>query len=171
MKHGRESLKPVEGANRSLRHRLRLRDEFALALLPTVTVLFVLGFVEVLSNQRLLFAALASSAFLIYLDPHHGMNTVRALVIAHLTAAGAGMVTVWLLGKTYPAAALAMAATIVLMITLDAVHPPAVSTSLTFALRTGAEDELTLFILALAVTASLVILQRSALWVFSRIHS
>lgn len=34
----RQSLKPVEGANRSLRRRLGLRGEFMLALFPTVTV-------------------------------------------------------------------------------------------------------------------------------------
>ncbi len=166
----RDSLRPVEGADRSLRRRLRLRDEFALALLPTGTVLAVLAFVEALSSQRFLFASLASSAFLIYLDPLHGMNTVRTLAIAHVTAAVAGLVAFWLLGHTYPAAAVAMIATIVLMIALDAVHPPAVSTSLTFALRSGAESEVALFGLALAVTAILVVLQRMALRLLAHIR-
>lgn len=54
MSQERESLKPVQSANRALRGRLDLKGEFALALLPTVTVLIVLGFVEALSRQRLL---------------------------------------------------------------------------------------------------------------------
>jgi hypothetical protein len=62
------SPQPLQGANRSLR-RLGLKGVFALALLPTLMVLSVLGLVETLSRQRLLFASLASSAFLIYLDP------------------------------------------------------------------------------------------------------
>jgi hypothetical protein len=64
-----------------------------------------------------------------------------------------------------------MAATIALMIALDAVHPPAVSTSLTFALRSGAESELALFGLALGVTAALVLLQRAALWLLVQLRS
>lgn len=65
------SLKPLEGANRSLRSRLDLKGELALATAPTVLILTVLALVEVLSRQHLLFASLASSAFLIYLDPQH----------------------------------------------------------------------------------------------------
>ncbi len=49
---------------RGVRRRLNLRGEFALALLPTATVLAVLALVEALSRQRLLFASLAASAFL-----------------------------------------------------------------------------------------------------------
>ena len=82
----RKNLKPVEGAERSLRQRLGLRGELFLALLPTLTVLGVFAFVEVLSQQRLPFASLASSAFLIYLDPQYGMNSVRALTISQLLA-------------------------------------------------------------------------------------
>jgi hypothetical protein len=63
------SPQPLQGANRSLRRRLGLKGVFALALLPTLMVLSVLGLVETLGRQRLLFASLASSAFLIYLDP------------------------------------------------------------------------------------------------------
>src|SRR6476659_1016402 len=70
MSEKRSSLKPLEGANRSLRRRLNLKGELLLALAPTVTVLGVLGLVEVLSQQRLLFASLSASAFLIYLDKH-----------------------------------------------------------------------------------------------------
>lgn len=164
----RESLKPVEGANRSLRRKIGLKGEFALALLPTLTVLAVLGLVEMLSRQRLLFASLASSAFLIYLDPEHGTNTVRTLVIAHLIAASVGLVTFLTLGPGYLAGGAAMVAAITLMIVFDAVHPPAVSTSLSFAFRASRESNLLVFGLALGVTVALVILQKLALRLLAR---
>ncbi len=164
----RESLKPIQGANRALRRRLDLKGEFALALLPTVTVLVVLALVEVLSRQRLLFASLASSAFLIYLDPQHGTNTMRTLVISQLLAATAGLGTYFLFGAGYLAGGSAMVATIIMMILLDAVHPPAVATSLTFAFRAGAVTSVVLFGLALGVIVVLVILERVALWMLAR---
>lgn len=159
----RESLKPVEGANRELRRRLGLRGDLALALLPTLVVLGVFGFVEVVSRQRLLFAPLASSAFLIYLDPLHATNTARTLTISHLLAAAVGLLTYLLLGHGYAAGGSAMVLTILLMVLLDVVHPPAVSTSLSFALRAGSERDVVLFALAVGVTASLVVMQRLAL--------
>ncbi len=70
----RSSIEPGDRTTRSLRQRLDLKGEFVLALLPTLTVLAVLGFVETVSHQRLLFTSLASSAFLIYLDPEHGVQ-------------------------------------------------------------------------------------------------
>jgi hypothetical protein len=114
MSSDRESLRPVAGANRALRERLRLRDELLLALLPTLVVRGVLAFVEVLRHQRLLFASLAFSAFLIYLDPQHGTDTVRTLSIAHLLGASAGYPTYLALGAGYLAAGAAMMVTIVL---------------------------------------------------------
>jgi CBS-domain-containing membrane protein len=168
MAQERESLQPLKGADRPLRRRLSLKGEFALAVLPTVTVLAVLGLLEVLSRQRLLFASLASSAFLIYLDPRHGTNTVRTLILSQTLAAVAGLATYLLLGAGYPAAGSAMVITIALMILLDAVHPPAVSTSLTFAFRAGAEKDIVLFGLALGIVVVLVILQRVALWILVR---
>ena len=74
--------------------RLRLKDELFLALLPTATVLLTLGLVEKLGRQHLLCAALASSAFLIYLDPEHQTNAVRTLVLSQTLAACIGTV-VW----------------------------------------------------------------------------
>lgn len=164
----KESLKPVEGANRAARRRLGVKAELTLALLPTLTVLLVLALVEVLSSQRLLFASLASSAFLIYLDPQHGMNSVRTLVVSQMSAAAVGLVFFLLLGPGYDAAGISMVLTIVLMIVLDAVHPPAVSTSLSFALRAGDESNLVLFGLAVGITALLVVLERAALWMLAR---
>lgn len=163
-----ESLEPIEGAQRSLRKRLSLRDEFILALLPTVTILLVLGLLDVVSNQRLLFASLASSAFLIYLDPQHGTNTTRTLVIAHMLAATFGLLAFWLLGANYLSGGLAMVFTIGLMIALDAMHPPAVSTSLSFAFRAGDVSALLIFGLAVGITVALVIIERGALWLLAR---
>lgn len=168
MSQERNSLKPIAGANRSLRRRLNLQGELALAFAPTALILGVLALVEVLSRQRLLFASLASSAFLIYLDPQHGTNSVRTLVISQLMAASLGFLTYLVLGPGYASGATAMVITIVLMIVLDVVHPPAVSTSLSFALRAGNESNLVLFGLAVGITALLVLLERLALWVIAR---
>ncbi|MBL1178942.1 HPP family protein [Pantanalinema sp. GBBB05] len=168
MSRDRTSLKPIEGANRSLRRQLTLRDEFALALAPTAIVLGVLALVEVLSRQRLLFASLASSAFLIYLDPQHGTNSVRTLIYAQTLAAIVGFLAYLFIGSGYISGGVAMVITIVLMILLDVVHPPAVSTSLSFALRAGNENNLVIFGLAVGVTATLVLLERFALWLLAR---
>ncbi len=164
----RESLRPGERVTRVIRQRLHLKGELMLAALPTATVLLVLFMVEMLSEQRLLFASLASSAFLIYMDPEHGTNRVRTLVISQISAAVLGLATFVALGPGYDAAAVAMVLTIVLMIVTDAVHPPAVSTALSFSLRAGEESNVALFGLAVAITASLVLMQRAALWMLAR---
>jgi CBS-domain-containing membrane protein len=169
--HGKlESLEPVPGADRSARRRLGVREELILAILPTVIILLVMFFVEMLSRQRLLYASLASSAFLIYLDPEHGTNRVRTLVLAQLIAAGLGFSAHFLLGAGYAAGGSAMVATIFLMIVLDAVHPPAVSTSLAFAFRAADESNLVIFAMALAITATLVAMQRAAMWMMARMQ-
>jgi len=165
-----DSLEPVPGADRSVRRRLALRHEFLLALLPTGIVLLVMFFVEMLSEQRLLFASLASSAFLIYLDPEHGTNRIRTLITAQALAAGLGFATHFVLDAGYAAGGVAMVATIFLMITFDAVHPPAVATSLAFAFRAGDESNLAIFAMALAITATLVVLERAAVWMMARMQ-
>jgi CBS-domain-containing membrane protein len=167
MVQDRSSLKPVEGANRALRSRLSLRDELVLAFFPTAVVLGVLALVEVLSEQRLLFASLASSAFLIYLDPQHGTNRIRTLVSAQMLAAVLGLTTYLSFGSGYLAAGSAMTLTIFLMVLFDVMHPPAVATALSFALRAGDTGNLLLFALAVGVTAMLVGLQQTALWVLA----
>jgi CBS-domain-containing membrane protein len=164
----RDSLQPVTGANRELRKQLTLKDELILALIPTLVVLGVLAFVEVLSRQRLLFASLASSAFLIYLDPQHNTNTARTLSMAHLLAAGLGFVAYLAFGAGYISGGVAMVATIVLMILLDVVHPPAVSTALSFAFRAGDERSLVLFAMAVGMISVLVVLEQVMLWMLSR---
>ena len=168
MSQNRSSLKPIQGAKRSLRRRLGLKGELILALLPTAIILTVLALVEVLSRQRLLFASLASSAFLIYLDPQHGTNKVRTLILSQLLAASIGLVAFLIFGPGYLSAGSAMVVFIVLMILFDAVHPPAVATSLSFAFRAGNESNLVLFGLAVGITAVLVVLERFTLWFLAK---
>jgi CBS-domain-containing membrane protein len=162
----RTRLQPVETTARRRRRRLPVGGELLLATLPTLVVLGGLGVLEVFSRQRLLFASLASSAFLIYLDPEHGTNTMRSLVTSHLIAAVAGLATYSLFGGGHLAGGSAMVVTIV----LDVIHPPAVSTALSFAFCAGAEQSLVLFGLALGLIAVLVVLQRTLLWLLLRLR-
>lgn len=166
----RDSLQPGTAARRSLRKRLRLRDELLLAFVPTATVLIVFALVEALSNQRLLFASLASSAFLIYLDPEHGTNRARTLAISQIGAAVLGFIAFAAIGPTYAAGAGAMVATITLMIMVDAVHPPAVATALAFAFRTGDERNVVLFALAVGLVVVLVLTETATLAVLARLR-
>ncbi|BAZ21070.1 hypothetical protein NIES4073_19480 [Kalymmatonema gypsitolerans NIES-4073] len=69
---------------------------------------------------------------------------------------------------SYVSAGTAMVIVIFLMILLDAVHPPAVATSLSFALRASNENNLFLFGLAVGITALLVGLERFALWILAK---
>ena len=170
MRQKRSSLKPIKGANRSVRSRLDLKGELLLAAAPTLTILGVLALVEVLSRQRLLFASLAGSAFLIYLDPQHGTNKVRTLVVAQMMAATIGWITYLLFGSGYLSGGSAMVLTIVLMILIDAMHPPAVATSLSFGLRAGNESNLVLFSLAVGITAVLVLIEHFALWLLAQLN-
>jgi CBS-domain-containing membrane protein len=151
-----------------MKRRLGLRDELLLALLPTVTVLLVLGLVKALGRQHLLCATLASSAMLIYLDPKHKTNTVRTLVLAQTAAALVGWTLCLLFGSGFLAAGTSMTVTILLMILFDAVHPPAASTALAFSLPLGENSSLLIFGLAVGITATLVLLQRAVLWFFNR---
>jgi len=167
----RDSLNPLEGAARPARQRLDIKGELTLALLPTLTVLLVFFFVETFSRQRLLFASLASSAFLIDLDPQHGTNRARTLVLSQIPAALLGYAANAVGGPGYVAAGCAMILTIVLMIVLDTVHPPAVATALGFALKAGPESNVLLFSLAVGMIAVLVVLQRASLWLLVRYTS
>jgi len=140
-----------------------LASELLLAVPPTLAVLAALWLTETLIHRRVVFAALAASAFLIYRDPKHQMNNVRVMVTAHLCGAALGLGAELLLGPNYTAGAVAMVATILTLIVLDAVHPPAIATSLGFAILPNQEGVLGVFLLALAVVAVLVVLQRLAL--------
>ncbi len=139
-----------------------------MALLPTAVVLLMLSCVEAFSRQRLLFASLASSAFLIYLDPEHPTNTVRTLLLAQGSAVLLGFGADWLLGAGYFAAGTAMILTIGCLILLQVMHPPAVSTALTFAFRAAPASSVSLFGLSLLLIVLLVVLQRGSLWLLGR---
>jgi CBS-domain-containing membrane protein len=145
--------------------------ELALALPPTLTVIATLFFVEMLTTQRVLFASLASSAFLIYREPTHGMNSVRVMTGAHLAATVLGVGCAFVLGAGYVAAAAAMTLTIVVLVLGEMVHPPAVSTALGFAFYARQDDAMGAFLLALVMLAVLVVLERLAVWTLIRVQS
>lgn len=151
------------------RPRLGAGAELALAALPTITVLVVFAVVESFSRQRLLFASLASSAFLIYVDPQHAINQTKTLAIAQLGAAVIGFVALSLLGPGYPAAAVAMVTTIAVLVSVDLVHPPAISTCLAFAFKGTDESNLLLFALAVGMVVMLVLVERGTLWMLARV--
>lgn len=165
----KRSIQPSAPRARRTRERLGLRGELTLAFFPTITMLIVLWTVEVLADQRVLFAALASSAFLIYLDPLHGTNTMHALSISHTGAALAGILAGQVIGYGYVASAAAMVLTILLMVIGDVVHPPAIGTSLTFAYRSGASSNVELFLLALGMVVLLAVLQRIVQYLLARL--
>ena len=147
-----------------------LRGELLLAIPPTVVVLLAVLLLETLRNERILFASLAASAFLIYRDPVHPMNGVRVMVAAHSVAVGIGVACGALLGPGYGAATLAMVVTILVLILFHIVHPPAVSTALGFAFFTRPIEAVGLFVVALAMIAVLIVLQRTALWTLRRLQ-
>ena len=151
------------------RPRLGGRRELLLALLPTLTVLGLLFLLRLLSNQQLLFASLASSCFLIYLDPSHPANSARTLVVSQLGAAVLGYGFHAWLGPGYGSAALALVSIIGLMIFTNAMHPPAVATALNFAFRAGAgEGNLALFGLAVGLVLVLLAVQRGSAYLVRR---
>jgi len=147
--------------------RRSLQADLTLAILPTVTVLLVFALVEAWSRQRLLFAPLAASAFLVYLDPEHKTNRVRTLVLAQGAAALTGFAAHALLGPSYWVAGAAMVAVIFGMILARAMHPPAVPTVLSFVFGAGTGRGLLLFGVCVALLVLLVGLQRAAVRLLS----
>jgi CBS-domain-containing membrane protein len=170
MKRTRDSLQPIKEVRRSPRRKLGLKGELILAFAPTALVLLVFAAVKALTNQPLLFASLASSASLIYLDPQHTTNTLRTLSLSQMMAATIGLLTHLLFGAGYLSGGVAMVLTIFLMIIADVVHPPALSTSLSFAFRANNESNLVLFGLAVGIIVLLAVLQKSVLWLLVRLH-
>ena len=151
------------------RSRLSWPRELALALLPTITVLGLLWLLKLLSNQQLLFASLASSCFLIYLDPSHPANSARTLVVSQLAAALLGYGFHAWLGPGYLSAALALVSIIGVMIATNTMHPPAVSTALNFAFRAGqGEGNLALFGMAVGLVLVLLAVQRGSAYLVRR---
>lgn len=149
--------------------RKSLAAELALALPATVTVLLAMFLVEELTHQRALFASLAASAFLIYHDPAHLMNTVRAMVTSYLAATALGVGAAWLLAPGYAAAAAALTLAICLLIATRSVHPPALAVALSFGFSAQQEETVILFALSVVVVALLIAVQVAVRWAFARL--
>jgi hypothetical protein len=92
----------------------------------------MLGVIQTFGRYHLLCASLASSAFLIHWDPRNEMNSVHAVVVSQLTAAGVGLLMWLLFGGGFAAAGCAIPLAILLMILLNAVHPPLKRAALLF---------------------------------------
>lgn len=146
-----------------------MHGERALAVPPTLCVLSVLFFVDAIVRQRLLFASLASSAFLIYRAPEHRMNSMRVMVTAQVIAVVVGIVAARVITIGYMAAGAAMVITTLALICFDVVHPPAISTALGFAFLPQQDRAVGIFLLALGLLVMLVALQRVALWTLRRL--
>ena len=146
------------------RGRFSLKGEIALATLPTFTVLVVMVLIENFARQRLLFASLASSSFLIYRDPQNQMNSLYSLLVSQTSGAVLGLASYLLFGAGYGAAGFAMVTTVFIMIVFDAIHPPAVSTAISFGFSAPNSDIFLLFLLALIMVAVLVVMEQVILW-------
>lgn len=164
----RASLRPLDGCEQTARQQLSLRGELTLALMPTLTVLAVFALVEYFDQQRLLFVSLAATAFSIYHDPHHKTNHVATVLVAQIGAAVLGIASGYALGFGYLAGGVAMIAIIVLTLTLDRLHAPAVTTALSFAFRVESKNDFPLFAVAVGLLGVLVLLQRAALQLVAR---
>jgi len=160
------TLSPTRGPQR----RGGLLGEIVLAVPPTIAVLGALFAIERLTGQHLLFASRASSAFLIYRDPTNPMNNLRVMVGAHVLAVVVGTAPALLLGAGYRAAGVALILAIVLLVTLNIVHPPALSTALGFAFYAHQTATIPLFLLAVGMLVALVILERLALVTLHRLE-
>jgi len=144
------------------RRRHGIAAERLLAVPPTLVVLVTVFAVDLLRHPHVLYASLAASAFLVYRDPGHRMNTVRVMVTAHVVGVLCGIGAALLLHPGYTAAAVAMLGTIVALVAL---HPPAVSTTLGFAFVASQDTAVGLFLLALTMLVALVLIQRASVWV------
>ena len=148
--------------------RFDIKTEIILAIMPAATIIAVLILLESFSKQQLLFSSLASSAFLIYLDPRHPTNSIRTLSIAQMSAAVIGYLIYLLFGSGYLSAGISMIIVIVVMIAAKAMHPPAVSSAMIFAFQYTKPNTLLLFLFAVLLLALLIGLQRASLWLIRR---
>ncbi|MBD0331125.1 MAG: HPP family protein [Chitinophagaceae bacterium] len=158
----------AEVACNTMFRRFDLKTEIMLATMPAVMIIAVLLLLEIFSRQQVLFSSLASSAFLIYLDPKHPTNSVRTLIIAQMAAAIIGYLIFLFFGPGYLSAAISMIVLIAVMIVTKAMHPPAVSSALIFAFQYTKPDTLLLFGLAVLLLVLLIFLQRVSLWIIGR---
>ncbi len=136
--------------------------------MPATMIISVLMLLEIFTSQKLLFSSLASSAFLIYMDPKHPTNRVRTLIIAQISAALIGYLIFILLGPGYLSAAISMIIAIIVMISAKAMHPPAVSSAMIFAFQYTKPNTLMLFMMAVLLLVMLIVLQKLSLWVLKK---
>lgn len=158
----------TSSVSKNIVRRYDLKTDILLALLPSAVMIAVLILLKAFSNQQILFSSLASSAFLIYLDPKHPANSIRTLLIAQLSAASIGYLVFLIAGLGYVSAAVSMIIAIAVMIAAKAMHPPAVSTALVFAFQYSKINTLFMFFFAVLLLIILIILQRSSLWLVNR---
>lgn len=129
-----------------------------LAVVSTATVLSVLiviFIVQDLIRQPVLITSLASSTFLLYYQPLNEINRFGPLVFGHIIATSIGYLASLLLPVPYVSAAVSMALSIVVLVLLRMVHPPAISTSLVFSYRPHDATVIVTFLLTLAVVIAL----------------
>ncbi len=155
-------------ASKNITRRFDLKTDILLAVIPSVVMIVVLILLNAFSKQQILFSSLASSAFLIYLDPKHPTNSIRTLLIAQLSASVIGYVVYLIFGLGYVSAAISMVIAIIVMILAKAMHPPAVSTALVFAFQYSKVNTLLMFFFAIMLLVILIVLQRSSLWLINR---
>lgn len=148
--------------------KFNLKTEIILAVMPATMIISVLMLLEIFTSQKLLFSSLASSAFLIYMDPKHPTNRVRTLIIAQISAALIGYLIFILLGPGYLSAAISMIIAIIVMISAKAMHPPAVSSAMIFAFQYTKPNTLMLFMMAVLLLVLLIVLQKLSLWVLKK---
>lgn len=148
--------------------RYDLQTDIVLAVMPTAVMIGVLLLLNFFGRQEVLFSSLASSAFLIYLDPQNTTNSSRTLLIAQLSAAVVGYLTYTVMGAGYASAAVSMILAILIMIVTRAMHPPAVSTALLFAFQHTKPNTLLMFCFAVLLLILLMALQRTSVWLIKR---
>ncbi|MHB1416124.1 MAG: HPP family protein, partial [Chloroflexota bacterium] len=123
-----------------------------------VTVVGAIFLVQGLARQPILITSLASSAFLFYYQPLNEVNRFAPLVFGHLLAAGVGFLAALFLPVPYASTAVSIAGTVVLLMVLRLVHPPAISTSLVFSYQPHGVPALLTFALVLFIIAVLGLL-------------
>jgi CBS-domain-containing membrane protein len=148
--------------------RFDLKTEVALATVPVAMIIAVLMLLETFSKQQLVFSPLASSAFLIYLDPRHPTNSTRTLIIAQASTAIIGYVAYLIAGSGYLSAAISMIIAVSVVLLTKAMHPPAVSSALIFAFQYTKPNTLMLFLFALLLLVITIVLQRISIWIIKK---
>ncbi len=158
----------TSSASKKTFRRYDLQTDVLLALMPASVMVGVLLLLNLFGKQEVLFSSLASSTFLIYLDPQHPANSVRTLIIAQLSAAAISYLVYIVIRAGYTSAAISMIIAIAVMIIAKAMHPPAVSTALVFAFQQTKPNTLLMFFFAVCLLVILIILQRASLWLIKQ---